>query len=553
MFRLALLILALCMLGCGPQAVRSQPNPFDSGGVLRPEQASYDVTYYDLALRVNPADSTIGGTLQVTARITSPLTWFVLDLEPSLSVSEVLLVAGPRQQEKAHFERRGGQIWTRFPLTKQPGEVVTVAVTYGGKPHVARRPPWDGGFTWRTTPSGQPWIATTCQTEGADLWWPVKDHVSDEPDSMALHITVPHPLVVAANGRLQSVQPRPNGWQTFHWHISVPINTYNVALNIAPYRTLETTFRSVTGEDVLFQFYVLPENEADGQRILPEFLDHLRFYEQMLGPYPFRADKYGVAQTPHLGMEHQSIIAYGANFRNTAMTGGKDWGFDALHHHELAHEWWGNLVTNASWEDMWLHEGFGSYMQPLYLEQKYGLARYQEYLQSVRGSITNRQAVAPRETLSSEGIYGGDIYFKGAWVLHSLRYLIGEERLFQSLRRMAYPDPAMEQVTDGRQTRFATTDDYVHLVSTLTGQDLGWFFEVYVRQPELPRLVITRDGTQVQLAWETPRNLPFPMPVDVSVDGTVQRVEMPEGRAHLTVPENATVVVDPQHWVLRSE
>jgi aminopeptidase N len=553
MLRFALVAGALWLAGCRPGAVQSQPNPFDSGGVLSPEQAAYDVTFYDLTLRVNPADSTIAGTLTATARITAPLAWFVLDLEPSLTVTEVAWVTGPRQQEKAHFERKGGQLRVQFLMMKQPGEVVTLAVTYGGRPHVARNPPWDGGFTWKTTPSGQPWVATTCQTEGADLWWPVKDHVSDEPDSMALHITVPHPLVVASNGRLQAVEPRPNGWQTFHWHISVPINTYNVALNIAPYRTLETTFRSVADEDVPFQFFVLPENEADGQRILPEFLDHLRFYEELLGPYPFRADKYGVAQTPHLGMEHQSIIAYGARFNNGSMTGGKDWGFDALHHHELAHEWWGNLVTNASWEDMWLHEGFGSYMQPLYLEQRYGIARYHEYLQSVRRSISNRQAVAPRETLSSEGIYGGDIYFKGAWVLHSLRYLIGDEQLFQSLRRMAYPDPAMEQVSDGRQARFATTDDYVHLVSTLTGQDLGWFFEVYVRQPALPRLVMTRDGTQVQLAWETPHNLPFPMPVDVSVEGTVRRVEMPEGRAQLTVPENASVVVDPHHWVLRAE
>jgi len=170
------------------------------------------------------------------------------------------------------------------------------------------------------------------------------------------------------NGRIQT--------RTYHWHVSNPINVYNVALNIAPYRVIEDEMESVAGDVFPIQFYVLPEDYEKGLELFEEIKDHLAFYEEYVGPYPFRSDKYGVAQTPHLGMEHQTIIAYGAGFDNTSMTRGTDLGFDALHHHELAHEWWGNLVTNADWSDMWLHEGFGSYMQPLYREYLLGAESY---------------------------------------------------------------------------------------------------------------------------------------------------------------------------------
>jgi len=540
------------MAGCYFERLSAQVDPYDSGGPLLPEQASYDVTFYDLSVRVDPAVRSIEGTLRATARITSPLAWFVLDLDPILDVASVAEVQEAGSTQPLVFERRGGKFWAAFPYMKQPGEVVTVEVVYGGQPREAPNPPWDGGFTWAETPSGQPWIATSCQRIGADVWWPVKDHVSDEPDAMALHVTVPEPLVVAANGALRRIEPHADGTHTYHWFISTPINVYNVALNIAPYRTLEASFESVAGDTFPVVFYVLPEDYENGQRLFPEMLDHLRFYEEILGPYPFRTDKYGVAQTPHLGMEHQTIIAYGANFDNGAMTGGRDWGFDALHHHELAHEWWGNLVTNAQWSDMWLHEGFGSYMQALYAEYLGDEADYHAYMASIRDGITNRIPLAPRAVYSAEQIYGGDIYVKGAWVLHTLRHLIGEDKLRTALRRMAYPDPALANTTEGCLCRFATTDDFLHLAEAVAGVDLDWFFEVYARQPALPRLVTRQHGTLLELAWETPDDLPFPMPVDVQVGTEVQRVAMPDGRGSLTLPEGVTPVVDPLDLILKA-
>lgn len=546
MYRLPLTLLLCAVLveiGCA----QSGPPEYDSGGPLMPEQAAYDVTYYALDLAVSPADSTINGTLAVQARVLHPTDVLVLDLDPRLDISAVTDLTGA---DTLAFTRQGGKVWIALGTTQQPGSQLAARVAYGGRPRVAPNPPWDGGFTWAQTADGSPWIATSCQTIGADVWWPTKDHPSDEPDSMAISITVPEPLVVASNGRLRGVTPLPDGRRRYNWFVSTPINVYNVALNIAPYVTIEDTMQSVAGDAFPVQFFVLPEDEAQGRAFFPEILEHLAFYERLVGPYPFRADKYGVAMTPHLGMEHQSIIAYGARFNNAAMTA-KDYGFDALHHHELAHEWWGNLVTNSDWRDMWIHEGFGSYMQALYIEEKFGAEPYRAFMQDTRGGINNREPVAARTSRSSQQIYGGDIYVKGSWILHTLRYVMGDAAFFTFLRRMAYPDPALEAVTDGGQTRFASTEDVRHLAESISGRSLAWFFEVYLRQPKLPRLMSVRDGDTLTLSWDVPDGLPFPMPVEVQIGAERHRIDLSAGSAQVTVPEDVTPLIDPDHRILK--
>jgi aminopeptidase N len=536
-------------------AAPAQTAIYDSGGRLTAEQAAYDTRFYDLALRVSAADSSIAGTLTVVADIVQPTRWLVLDLDTLLNVAAVTGGEGRRTAARP-FERRGGRLWIDLQRQHRRGEQARVTVSYAGRPRVAPMPPWDGGFTWARTPGGAPWIATSNQGQGADVWWPVKDHVSDKPDSMAIRVRVPEPLVVASNGRLRQVESHGDGTRTFHWFVSTPISTYNVALNIAAYRVIEEQFTSVAGDRFPVQFYVLPESYEQGQALFPEILAHLRWFEELLGPYPFRADKYGVAQTPHLGMEHQTIIAYGANFNNGAMTGGIDWGFDALHHHELAHEWWGNLVTNPDWNDMWLHEGFGTYMQALYAERLHGARGLHAYMASMRRGIANRQPVAPREIQTAGEIYfsgGGDIYNKGAWALHTLRYLIGDEAFFTALRRMAYPEPALERATDGRQVRFATTNDFQRIAEAASGMELGWFFETYLRQPALPRLAVEPAQDGWMLRWENPAGQPFPMPVEVEIDGERRRIAMTNGQARLTAAGSAQPVIDPSGWILRAE
>lgn len=544
------IVLSLACSACQPVQTGAQDiDPYDSGGVLIAEQAVYDVNFYELTLDVDPLKRSIAGSLLMTATMTSPAHRIALDLDPVLAISEIVEET-PNGREEVRYHRTSGRVWIDLNSTKQPGESFSITVSYGGIPRVAPNPPWDGGFTWATTADGSPWIATTCQTIGADVWWPVKDHVSDEPDSMALHITVPKPLVVASNGRLVGVDDLGEK-STYNWFIANPINVYNVALNIAPYRTIETDYQSLAGDVFPVVFYVLPDDFEKGEKLFTEILHHMKFFEETVGPYPFRSEKYGVAQTPHLGMEHQTIIAYGANFDNGSMTGGVDYGYDALHQHEMAHEWWGNLVTNLDWSDMWLHEGFGTYMQPLYREHIADEDAYHDQMASARRGIRNQIALAPRGSRSSQDIYTGDIYTKGSWVLHTLRYLIGEDDLRESIKRMAYPDEAMLNVTDGSQTRFATTDDYKNIVEGISGRDLDWYFELYVRQPKLPILHSSISGTELKLSWETPGDMDFPMPIDVVVDGQTQRVEFDGLSARLTIPENASIEIDPVNWVLK--
>lgn len=544
-----IIFLLQCFLLLGSHPISAQTSILDSGGPLSPEQAAYDVTFYDLSVSIKPETREIDGQVIVRAKVVHPMNQLVLDLDTLLSVQEIWDLSNPKKPVAAPFVRKVGQIWIDLGFTRQAGEQVQVRILYGGKPRVAARAPWDGGFTWATTKSGAPWIATTCQGEGADLWWPCKDHVSDEPDSMAFNVRVPESLVAACNGRLRSTSKHKDGTQTFHWYISTPINIYNVSLNLAPYRSIEGPYKSVTGETFPVVFYVLPEDYEKGKKLFTEIFEHIKFYEKMLGPYPFRIDKYGVVQTPHLGMEHQSIIAYGANFSNGSMTGGKDWGFDALHHHEFGHEWWGNLVTNYDWKDMWIHEGFCTYMQALYMEELKGIKSYHDYMNASR-RFPNNLAVAPLASQSSKQIYRAPIYTKGAWILHALRAVIGKEALLKSMRRLCYDTPEAEKIKDGRQCHFVTTSDFQLICEQESGKALGWFFDVYLRQPQLPKLVSKVEGQQISLHWETPQDLPFSFPIEIKINGKIQRLDLGKETITLSFNPGDKPEVDPDRWGL---
>ena len=511
---------------------------------MPPEQAAYDVRYYDLELTVDPEARTIAGANTVHVTAVAPLDALVLDLDTVFGVTETTAGDGA----PLLFTRSGGRVRIELPRRYEPGETLAVRLAYGGVPRAQRF----GGFTWAETANGVPWIAVSCEIAGADLWWPVKDHLADEPDSMRLAVRVPEPLVVAANGVLRDVRHGADGWVTYEWFIGNPINNYGVSINIAPYATLDTLVASVSGDTIPVTFWVLPENLEQAREALPEFMDHLRHLEEIAGPYPFRSEKYGIAETPYLGMEHQTIIAYGAGYRNDAMAG-IDWGFDGLHQHELAHEWYGNQLTPRAWQDLWLNEGFAQYAQPLYAESRLGRAKADSLLALYRARLQNRQPVAPRAELTAREAYNGDIYFKGALVLHALRYLIGDEAFFTVLARWNDPQPPAKDEQGRCRCRSVTTDDLVALASDAVGEDLSWFFEVYVRRAALPQLHLSRSDTALTLTWETPDDLPFPMPVDVSIDGVVRRVEVPAGGVAVSLQSGSTAVVDPEAQVLRDQ
>lgn len=509
-----------------------------SGGVLKLEQAAFDVQAYDITVKVDPASKSIVGTTIMDAKMVIPTASILLDLDDPYTVSKITDGKTPLR-----FSREKGQIRVFFPLTKQPGESFRVETAYSGVPHVARNAPWDGGFVWAKTPSGADWISVALQGAGADLLFPCKDHPSDRANKATMRLTVPDPLIAVGPGLLEKSQKNPDKTTTFTWQMNLPINNYSLVFNAAPYELVKDSTKSVGGQTIPIHYYVLPENKSKAPKLIEEQKKYMAFMEKYCGPFPFRTIKAGIVETPHLGMEHSTSIAYGNKYRF-----GPD-GLDWLLLHEFGHEWWANLVTNADWRDMWIHEGFQSFMDTFYIEQIRGKEAYFNAMKGRRRNISNRAPVAPREETSSEA-YGGDIYDKGALILHALRYLIGEEAFLRSIRKMAYANPELEKWTDGRALHYATTDDFVTIASEESKMDLRWFFEVYTRQSQLPTLKIDNSNGTMNLEWIAPNNLPFSMPIDVVVNGKAVRIPMTNGKGSISY-SGQPPVVDPNGWVLR--
>ncbi|MBK9153941.1 MAG: M1 family metallopeptidase [Chloracidobacterium sp.] len=535
--------------------------PTETGGPLLPEQAAFDVQSYDVALKVDPKSKTISGTTVMIAKVVNATDTILLHLDTPYKVDRIYTQSADVQQG-LRYEHTDGKLRITFREKKKPGETFETIITYFGTPRVAPRPPWIGGIIWAKTPSGADWISVAMQNDGADLLFPVKDHPSDKPESATMRITVPDPLVAAGPGRLVETIKNKDGTSTYVWRMSNPIPNYSILFDAAPYRVIRDSVKSITGETIPIEFYILPESYENGAKLIEETKKYNAFYEKYLGPFPFRSEKLGIVETPHLGMEHSTHLAYGNKFQYN------EHGYDWLQLHEFGHEWWSNLVTARDWKDFWIHEGFQSFMDTLYLEH---LGKKDAYFESMRQRASrtrNMQPVAPRGAKFSYEVYlagpdyvnsDGDIYGKGAVVLHTLRYLIGDDAFFRALRRMAYPTPAMEKRTDGSQTRLVDTEDFRKIAEQESKMDLGWFFEVYLRQPKLPKLNVRNEivsgGSETPqkqiFEWEVPNDLPFPMPVEVEVDGKIQRVEMKNGKGSISFYK--TPVIDPKGWILRAK
>ncbi|RYG38473.1 M1 family peptidase [bacterium] len=508
------------------------------GGDIEIERAAYDVLAYDVSIKADPVGKSFAGTTVIDAKTVIPTSSVLVDLSDEFAVSAVTDGRVPLR-----FERLKGQIRVHFSLAKQPGDPIRMDVTYAGIPHVARNAPWDGGVVWAKTPSGADWISVALQGPGADLIFPCKDHPSDRADRATMRLTVPDPLVAVGPGKLTKTVHHADKTSTYEWTMPLPINNYSLVFNAAPYELVKDSARSVAGQSIPIHFYVLPESRPNAARLIAEQKKYLAFMEKYCGPFPFRAVKIGIVETPHLGMEHSTSIAYGNKFRFAP--DGLDW----LLLHEFGHEWWANLVSCADTRDEWIHEGFQSYMDTLYLEATHDKAAYLAAMKDRRKKIRNERPVSPRPEVSPEP-YGGDIYDKGALVLHSLRFLMGDEAFFRVLRRMAYPKPELEKQTDGRALRLATTEEFVNIASVEAKQDLSWFFEIYVRQAKLPTLKTEAVDGGVHLRWETSDGSVFPMPIEVLIGGKKVRVPMAGGRG-IVEQAGSDFGIDPDGWVLR--
>ncbi|MBP3192472.1 M1 family metallopeptidase [Natronogracilivirga saccharolytica] len=531
-------------------------NILDSGGPLLAEQAAVNIEYYDINLSVDPSDSSISGYVTAHAGIIDNLDTYVAHLDSVFEVSKVEITDSQGKRHASGFEHTDGLVIVTLPEKKEIGGHLEVAIFYSGKPRPAPNPPWEGGFTWSESKSGLPWIGVSCQVNGADIWLPVKDHPSDRPDSVSLRITVPDGLTVLSNGVLRSEESTDNNRTVFHWVTNHPVSNYALTINIGPYEKLSSEFTSVTEEQFPVNLWVLPENKSKAKALLDQAEEHLAFFEKLLGPYPFRSEKYGIAEAPFFGMEHQTLIAYGAGFTNdTVFDTGSD--FDDLHHHELAHEWWGNLITAYDWKDFWIHEGFATYMQPLYAEHLHGREQYDYFMERLYQRIENNIAVAPLKSRSTREMYDGrDIYMKGAWILHSLRYLTGDENFKKILRTMLYPDPELAGQSRPAPSRFTDTSEFIEIVASVTGKSLDWFFESYLRHPELPGLNSKVEGDSLYLSWSAPGEQEFKMPVEV-FDGNTEQTIIPPMKEHgekaVFIKDHSKYRIDPGRQVLRSE
>jgi aminopeptidase N len=530
--------------GQAPLAARTA----ESGRALSAMQQAMELPHLALAMTVDPDSQSITGRADYTIRAAAPLAEMEFDLDPRLPVSQVTVDGAALARER--WSSEGGLVSIALPRSLAAGETATIGIAYAGKPRVAPNAPWDGGFVWSKTKEGQPWIATAVQTNGCDLFWPCLDHPSKRVELLDLAVTVPDPLVVAANGKLLEVS-QGDGVRTYRWRARQP-NGYGVSLQIAPYELAEAEYASRYGNAIPIRFWHLPGQKAGAERLVREMLDVLDYFESTIGPYPFGDEKVGLAETPHLGMEHQTINAYGRGYLLAPE------GYDWLMHHEFAHEWFANQLTNASTSDMWLHEGFGTYMQPLYLKWKNGDAAYQAALWDVRKKVKSRVPLAPAEPVSSayynddKAGWGGDIYYKGAWILHTLREHIGDEAFFTATRRLTYgrDDPAPGNFAP----IVRDTEDFRHIVEEVTGKDMGWFFEAYFRTAALPELVATRDGRTLILKWRTDATQPFALPVEIQTGGKLVRVPMEGGAGSLRLPSaDAHFVLDPHARILRAD
>ena len=544
------ILLMMCSCAQKPAPIARSEITMDSGRPMSAGLESYDVEHYTLRNDIQIERKAIAGSAAIRFRAVEEMSVLELDFDGLYTIDGIEDSAGPLE-----YSSDEAKLYVELRSAVPVGSIHEVTVRYHGRPIEAARPPWSGGFVWGETPSGKPWIATAMQGEGCDIWWPCKDHPTGEPESMDLYFTVPGDLTVASNGSLVDVVDEGDGRTTFHWRTEVPTNTYGVALNVGPYVLIEDTYTSSNGTEFPVQFWAIEDHAVQARELFErEFFDVIDFFEQKVGPYPWAPEKLGVAETPHLGMEHQTINAYGNEFRRGRYS------FDWLFHHELSHEWFGNVMTHATVSDMWLHEGYGAYMQPEYAREVMGDAAFHAAMFTSYQGINACNAIAPRQEFSANELYfddpgghgpAGDIYTKGAWLLHSLRYLIGEDAFWRATRRLVYDTVDPDELKPPIQARLRSTDDFMQIASEEAGRDLAWFFEVYARRGPLPVLEATDTDEGVLLQWTNIDDLDFPMPVPVRIDGEMLRVEFEGNTATLPGVRARDVQIDPLMQILR--
>lgn len=533
-------ILLICLIVLSTSTLFGQNIKFTHQDTLRgsitKERIWWDLSYYHLSVIVNPLDSSLHGQNIVRYKVLSAYQRMQIDMQEPMKIISV-----SQDGKSLAFNRDGNAYFIDLIKAQIPGEFNEIAIDFGGKPQVSKRPPWSGGLSWKRDANNNPLIVTTCQGDGASLWWPCKDHQYDEPDSVLMTVTVPGNLFEVSNGRLRNIITNSDQTKTSNWFVSNPINNYCVNLNIADYVHFGEKYKGEKG--ILdCDYYVLSYNLDKAKLQFKEVKRMLDALEYWFGPYPFYEDSYKLVEVPYPGMEHQSSVTYGNDYKNgykqkdESNTG---WGmkFDFIIVHESAHEWFGNSITTKDVADMWVHESFGAYSESLFLNYHFGKKACSEYVIGTRAKIRNDRPIIGPYNVNTQS--SGDMYMKGANMLHTLRQMVdNDEKFRQMLRGLSS--------TFYHQT--VTTEQFENYMSNYIGMDLTPFFNQYLRDTRIPELQYKMNNKQLEYRWSNCVD-GFNIPVRMLVNNVVKKVNPTTEWKQMPVKKSATIDVDHNFYV----
>ncbi|MDT0540106.1 M1 family metallopeptidase [Croceitalea sp. P059] len=500
---LLIVILSFCSVFAYSQDNLSYTKEDFLRGSITPEREWWDLNYYHLDIEVKPDLKFISGTNTIRYKVLKEHDLMQIDLQAPMQIEKVV-----SDGKELTFKSSGNVHLILLSKKQVKGDFNEITIHYSGNPKEAVRAPWDGGFSWKKDSKGSHFIATSCQSLGASVWWPNKDHMYDEVDSMAISVKVPKDLMNVSNGRLRSVDEDANT-KTYHWYVDSPINNYGVNVNIGDYVHFGEKYKGENG-DLDLDYYVLPENLEKAKEQFKQTGQMMDAFEHWFGPYPFYKDGFKLVEVPYLGMEHQSSVTYGNGYQNGYK--GMDlsdsgWGlkFDFIIIHEAGHEWFANSITYKDIADMWIHEGFTAYSENLYLDYHFGKEASADYVIGTRKRIQNDKPIIGRYNLNKKG--SNDMYYKGANILHTLRQLIEDDEKWRKILRNM-------NKTFYHQT--VTTAQIENFLSMESGIDLTAFFEQYLRTSMIPTLEYKLEGKNLKYRYTNVVE-DFDMPVEMTI------------------------------------
>ncbi len=475
-------------------------------GSLRTER-SYDVLKYHLQVRVDPEERFISGFNTITFQTGEELPVMQIDLFENMLIDSII-----HQDKELQYDRKYNAVFVEFDEPLKKLEKDSIRVYYSGHPLIARNAPWDGGFVFEKDEEGNPWIAVAVQGTGASLWYPNKDHQSDEPEEVLIEAAVPNGLMNVSNGRFLGQEDLGDGYTRWSWKVTNPINNYNVVLNIGNYVHFNDSY-----EDLDLDYYVLPYNLEKAKKQFEEVKPMMDCFYEKFGEYPFVEDGFKLVETPYLGMEHQSVVAYGNEYKmgylgNDLSGTGIGLRFDFIIIHESGHEWFGNSITAEDIADMWIHEGFTAYSESVYIECRWGKKDALEYLKGTRRAIGNDSPIIGDYGVNSEG--SGDMYYKGSNLLNNIRSIFNDDELWWK---------TLKDYTETYKHQIINTEATERFFNEATDVDLKPVFDQYLRHAGLPRLQFKKEGNSVSYRWEADVE-DFEMPVDVFIKGKENRL-----------------------------